>query len=86
MLHGEKPFRSIYTLPAAFIPHPGWLGSSLADDSVCSRVTVSRSVAVTKYVMTPQGLLPLTTEEPCVLFSGPCVAQADAFHRVAYLI
>lgn len=83
LLHGGKPFRSIYTLPA---PHPGWLGSFLADDSVCGRVAVSRSVAVTKYVMTPQGLLPLTTEEPCVHFSGPCVAQADAFHRVAYLI
>lgn len=65
---------------------PSRLASSfLADDSVCSGVTVSRSVAVIHYVVTPQVLLPLTAGEVFVFFSGPCEAQPGTLHRVAYL-
>lgn len=59
-LHGGKPFRCIYTLPP---PHPDQPGTFLANDSVCSRGTVSRSAAVTKYAVTLPGLLPLPAEE-----------------------
>lgn len=81
-LHGEKSFRHIYTPPSL---HPDWPGSFLADDSVCTCVTRSRSVAVTKYVMIPWVLLPLASEELLVFFLGVCKAQPDTFHRVTYL-
>ena len=81
-LRGRWPFRHIYTPPH---PYADWLGSFLADDSVGSCVTVSRSVAVAKHVTTPQVLLPLTAGELSMLSLGACEAQPDTFHRVACL-